>query len=78
MSDTMLLGVLRMPASLWGDDHLDKIQRQNRYVQAADRIEADAAEIERLTKANAALEDLCGDFEELAKRATRLLDETAS
>ena len=57
MSDVMLLGVLNMPAALWRDDPLDKLQRQSRYFQAATRIRSDAdeitrlrAEVERLTK----------------------------
>lgn len=58
MGDTMLIGVLRMPVEVWSDDPLDQHQRQGRYVQAAERIEADAAriaeleaEVERLRKA---------------------------
>ena len=42
MSDTMLLGVLRMPVDLWTDSDLDKHQRYSRYLEAADRIERDA------------------------------------
>ena len=49
MSDKMLLGILRMPPDLWlSDDFVGTRQRQSAYIQAADRIEADAAEIERL------------------------------
>lgn len=46
MSDVMLLGVLRMPMDNAGP--LDVFQYVARGRQAADRIEADAKEIERL------------------------------
>ncbi len=39
MSDTMLLGVLRMPPDCWTNDPIDIMQRHCRYVQAADEIE---------------------------------------
>jgi hypothetical protein len=47
MSDVMLLGVLRMPVpfpvdAVWLHQFVDRAR------QAADRVEADAAEIERL------------------------------
>jgi hypothetical protein len=50
MSDVMLLGVLRMPVpypvdAMWLHQFVDRAR------QAADRIEADAAEIERLRAA---------------------------
>lgn len=45
MSDTMLLGVLRMPIACWDDSELDQQQRYSRYLEAADRIEADEAKI---------------------------------
>lgn len=48
MSDTMLLGVLRMPPTCWSRDAMDVAQRHQRYLQAAARIESDAAEIARL------------------------------
>ena len=48
MSDAMLHGVLRMPPELWRDDPLDVSQRHSRYIEASERIEADAREIERL------------------------------
>ncbi len=53
MSDLTLLGVLRLPIECWdeSDDEfskLDKVQRHARYLQAADRIEADAARIAEL------------------------------
>ena len=40
MSDTMLLGVLRMPPELWDNGHIDTMQRHSRYLEAADKIEA--------------------------------------
>lgn len=49
MSDVMLHGVLRMPPELWRDDPLDVSQRHSRYIEASERIEADAREIERLS-----------------------------
>ena len=48
MSDTMLLGVLRMPPDLWADGPIDQQQRHERYLQAADKIEQLRAEVERL------------------------------
>lgn len=48
MSDLMLLGVLRMPPELWNDSPLDIRQRHSRYIEAAARIESDAAELEAL------------------------------
>ncbi len=47
MSDLMLLGVLRMPLPP-NPDATTMAQFVSRARQAADRIEADAAEIERL------------------------------
>jgi predicted metal-dependent phosphoesterase TrpH len=49
MSDVMLLGVLRMPISD-EPDAMTLRQFVGRARQAADRIEADAIELERLTK----------------------------
>ena len=46
MSDTMLLGVLRMPVAVHGD--LDLAQLIGRAREAADRIEADARRIAEL------------------------------
>lgn len=48
MSDTMLLGVLRMPIQLWQDSELDKLQRHSRYIEAADRIEQNNISVEVL------------------------------
>ena len=48
MSDVMLLGVLRMPYMLAMKTEFSRLQFQARAAEAADRIEADAAEIERL------------------------------
>jgi hypothetical protein len=39
MSDTMLLGVLRIPPHLWSNGPIDVQQRHSRYLEAADRIE---------------------------------------
>lgn len=49
MSDVMLIGILRMPQNLWSTcDPVGETQRHDTYLQAADRIESDAAEIEKL------------------------------
>lgn len=48
MSDVMLHGVLRMPPELWRDEPMHVSQRHSRYIQASDRIDADAREIARL------------------------------
>ncbi len=50
MSDVMLLGVLRMPLPE-EPDQVTLAQFQARACEAADRIERDAAEIERLREA---------------------------
>lgn len=39
MSNTILLGVLRMPPELWLGNHLDQIQRYARYMEAAEKVE---------------------------------------
>jgi hypothetical protein len=60
MSDVMLLGVLEMPPELWGPDEgpiNDARQRYSRYLEAAQRIRDDAAEIERLRGEVASLKD---------------------
>lgn len=63
MSDVMLLGVLRMPPNCWLDQSaLDVMQRHSYYVSAADRIEADAKDIENLRALN---EKLQKDYVEL-------------
>lgn len=54
MSDTMLLGVLRMPFGLAMSTTTAQIQYHQRGVQAADEIEKMSAEIERLHKAHQA------------------------
>ncbi|ELP6119324.1 TPA: hypothetical protein I7730_01085 [Vibrio vulnificus] len=49
MGRTMLLGVLRMPQQLLTDnDPLDKIQRHSRYLEAANLIEEQDQNIEKL------------------------------
>lgn len=40
MSDTMLLGVLRLPIHCWDESELGQLQRYDRYLEAADRIES--------------------------------------
>jgi hypothetical protein len=57
MSDVMLLGVLRMPLEMAMSDELSRLQFHQRAQQAADRIEADADEIERLQAENARLRE---------------------
>jgi len=48
MSDTMLLGVLRLPIRCWDESELGQLQRYSRYLEAADRIESDQAKLEIL------------------------------
>lgn len=48
MSDTMLLGVLRMPIECWMPTKIDDLQRYKRYLEAANRIEEDQKYIEKL------------------------------
>lgn len=48
MSDTMLLGVLRMPPKLWDNGAIDVAQRYGYYKTAADWIEKDNARIQEL------------------------------
>ena len=48
MSDTMLLGVLRMPYNIALDTEIGRIQYYQRGLQAADEIEKQRAENERL------------------------------
>ncbi len=45
MSDVMLLGVLRMPPTMWNDGAINVAQRYSRYLEAADRIEKDELRI---------------------------------
>ena len=75
MSDVMLLGVLRMPPSCWIDQSgLDVMQRHSYYVSAADRIEADAKDIENLRALNEKLQkdyvDLICQFAQFTTEAT--------
>jgi hypothetical protein len=48
MSDTILLGVLRLPIHCWDESELGQLHRYDRYLEAADRIESDAANIAEL------------------------------
>ena len=57
MSDLMLLAVLRMPPELWTGEAIDVIQRHARYIDAADRIEAQQSKIATLTEQVKALEE---------------------
>ena len=50
MSDTMLIGVLRMPPKLWGNGAIDVAQRHSYYMIAADRIEKDTVRIRELDR----------------------------
>ncbi len=61
MSDVMLLGVLRMPMPDYasGPDALAWLQLRDRARQAADRIEADGAEIARLRAALLLAQRMC-------------------
>lgn len=58
MSDTILLGVLRMPTELWDGSNIDQQQRHARYVEAADIIESlkkDKERLDYLDRCNATL-----------------------
>lgn len=57
MSETILLGVLRMPPNLWNNSPLDVAQRYSRYKQAADVIETLRAAIVKTLDDNAHLAD---------------------
>lgn len=75
MSDVMLLGVLRMPVDCWIDQSpLDVMQRHSYYVSAADRIETDAKDIERLRALNEKVQkeyvDLICQFAQFTTEAT--------
>ena len=48
MSEVMLHAVLNMPIDIWSDDHLSKIQRHSRYVEASELIRNQDAEIDQL------------------------------
>ena len=50
MSDLMLFAVLRMPPELWTGEAIDVRQRHARYIDAADRIEAQQSKIATLTE----------------------------
>lgn len=62
MSDVMLMGVLRMPPEIWGDGVIDMCQRYSRYIEAADRIEAQEVEIKRLRAYADALVDRAAEI----------------
>jgi len=77
MSDIMLLGVLRMPPELWNDDPIDRAQRHQRYLQAADRIEAQEkriAELEWIARKLVSISDECDDLSKLGLHAETLAD----
>jgi hypothetical protein len=58
----MLVAVLRMPPQLWVESPFDKRQRHSRYLEAADRIENDAAEIDRLREEINDLKDMIPSY----------------
>lgn len=72
MSDTMLLGVLRMPVD--ESDPLCMAQFVQRARQAADRIESDAAEIARLQSEAERLRGRCEFLEGSIKNAIGWID----
>jgi hypothetical protein len=59
MSDTMLLGVLRMPVNYVGGPLSPMAQLVARAREAADRIESDAIELARLRAENDKLRTAC-------------------
>ena len=61
MSDTMLIGVLRMPYDLfWTDTPLARLQHNARRLEAADELEKRAKEITRLRERVEELEKAAG------------------
>ena len=76
----MLLGVLRMPIKLWTVDQefqtIENLQRHSRYLEAADRIEADADRIatleQRISAHNERMEAICADCPQRQKGRTCL------
>ena len=69
MSDVMLLGVLRMPIHCWSDSELDQMQRHSRYLEAADRIEADGAKIAELLDIVNSFRSLQAEFRLIRNRS---------
>ena len=65
MSDTMLLGILRMPFDLALATPIAQIQYYQRGVQAADEIEEMRAEVERLRAENEKLRGALKPFSAL-------------
>lgn len=65
MSDVMLLGVLRMPPTMWDDGAIDVAQRYSRYLEAADRIENDEAKIAEITSHIEIMKTLMSNLSEL-------------
>ena len=74
MSDVMLLGVLRMPLEVDGGPLSPMAQLVQRARQAADRIEADAAGIARLTAEVAASQADAQALRVDAERLKTLID----
>lgn len=75
MSDVMLLGVLRLPTECWHGDRLDVIQRHGRYLDAANRIEADAETISALRLQIGELERKANAKDEVLQQAAWCLRE---
>ena len=72
MSDTMLLGILRMPFDLALSTPIAQIQYYQRGVQAADEIEKLRAEVERLQKRDAEWTEKAAAWLSSAEAAQRL------
>ena len=75
MSDLMLLEVLRMPPELWTGEAIDVTQRHARYIDAADRIEAQQSKIATLTEQVRAQEDRLSDLDTKLNQAIDFLDD---
>jgi len=59
MSDVMLLAVLRMSSDLWiKNSPIDEVQRQSRYLQAANKIERMDKVINRIITESSLSEEL--------------------
>ncbi len=64
MSEVMLHAVLNMPIDIWSDDHLSKIQRHSRYVEASELIRNQDSEIDQLRQKLEAAEQIIREARE--------------